>query len=504
MNQKIELLKPYEFNKEFFDDLKGDDYDSLKEDIIENGIKVDLHITKSNTILCGHQRWNIAKELGLDEVPVKIVEIDESDENKVKEYVIKDNLLRRHLVTEQKYILIATLSEVYEVGRGAKEFQGNQYTSGESPTSGHTAVEEQERDDVLVKTAKATGVSKSTVASARKYTEIIKASPELKKKKVSEVLNNYEIKDNKVVRKNTRIETNLEKINPYDSNMFHFTNNKRDLLNFNDEDESLGYKFKEVICVNVTHGENDVRYYSNYYPTVLTMCCFVDRLGKEFSLRDYARVQDFPEDFKFVGTSQEIKRQIGEAVSPKMGEYIIKKYIKGKDYVELFSGCGGFSVGAHKLGKKCLWCNDFNKYSGHSFKLNFPDTNVFIGDVKDINEKKIHKEIGYVDFIIGGPPCQGFSSAGQRLGFKGDSRNNLYLDFLRFIKEFKPKQFIMENVKEIEIHKEEIIKDFKKIGYNVKTELVNGLDIGMKQKRIRVFFIGLKMEELKEDGNKRG
>jgi ParB family chromosome partitioning protein len=114
MEIKTELLKPYKFNKEFFEDIKGTDYEGLKEDIKQNGIKVDLHITKDNTILCGHQRWEIAKEINLDTVPVKIIDIDELDEGRVKEYVIKDNLLRRQLTTEQKYNLIAMLSEVNE------------------------------------------------------------------------------------------------------------------------------------------------------------------------------------------------------------------------------------------------------------------------------------------------------------------------------------------------------------------------------------------------------
>ena len=486
MEVRTELLKPYEFNKEFFEDIKGSDYDALKEDIKQNGIKVDLHITKSNTILCGHQRWDVAREIGLKNVPVKIINIDEGDERKVKEYVIKDNLLRRQLSTEQKYILIATLSEVYDIGRGgdrqSEEFKSNKVL----PMN-----EDKQRDDVLVKTAKDTGVSHMTVARARKYKELIKKSPELKKKKTTEVLNNYEIKEEKVVRKNTRVEINLDKLNPYDKNMFHFCNNKEEFLHFDDDDEHLGYKFKDVFCIDVTHGEDDVRYYTEYYPTVLNVCTFVDPSdGKEFSLRHYAEIQNFPKDYKFVGTSQEIKRQIGEAVSPKMGEYIIKKYITGKSYIELFAGCGGFSIGAHKLKKNCLWCNDFNKYSGHTFKLNFPNTEVFIGDILDINEKKIKKEIGEVDFIMSAPPCQGFSSAGHRLGFKEDSRNQLYLEFLRFVKCFKPKQFIMENVKEIENYKEEIIKDFEEIGYKVEVEKVNGLDIGMNQKRIRVFFIG--------------
>ncbi len=395
MKKEVQQLKPYKFNKEFFEDIKGSDYDALKEDIKQNGIKVELHITKSNTILCGHQRWEIAKDIKLKDVPVRVIDIDESDENKVKEYVIKDNLLRRHLSTEQKYILIATLSEVYENPTGAdhksKEYQDARVASGS--------------EDVLTKTAKDTGVAERTVARARQYKELIKKSPELKTKKTTEVLNNYEIKEDKVIRKNTRVEINLDKLNSYDSNMFHFSR-------VYDVERK-----KNTLCIDVTHGENDIRYYKDYYPTVLNVCTFVDREGKELSLRDYARIQNFPEDYKFVGTSQEIKRQIGEAVSPKMAEYIINKYIKGKLYLELFAGCGGFSIGAHKLKKSCLWCNDFNKYSGYTFKLNLPKTEVFIGDIKDINEKKIHKEIGDVDFIMGGPPCQGFSSAGQRLGF---------------------------------------------------------------------------------------
>jgi len=473
MEIQTKKLKPYKFNKEFFEDIKGTDYDALKEDIKQNGIKVDLHITKSNTILCGHQRWEIAKELNIKTIPCKIIKIDEKDERKVKEYVIKDNLLRRHLSTEQKYILIATLSEVYEIGRGAKEFQGNQYSSGE-----HAKVASTPQEDVLTKTAKDTGVAERTVARARQYRELIKKSPELKTKKTTEVLNNYEIKEDKVVRKNTRVELNVNKLTPYDKNMFHFCN-------------YYGKTFgKDVLCVDITHGEEDIRVYKKYYPTVLNVCCFVNKDGRELSLRDYAGIQNFPEDYKFVGTSREIKRQIGEAVSPKMGEYILKKYITGKSYLELFAGCGGFSVGAHKLKKNCLWCNDFNRYSGYTFKLNFPKTEVFIGDIKEIDEKKIHKEVGEVDFIVAAPPCQGFSSAGHRLGFREDSRNDLYLDFIRFLKEFKPKQFIMENVKEIENHKEEIIKDFEEIGYQVELEKVNGLNIGMNQKRIRVFFIG--------------
>ncbi|GAH34229.1 unnamed protein product, partial [marine sediment metagenome] len=111
-------------------------------------------------------------------------------------------------------------------------------------------------------------------------------------------------------------------------------------------------------------------------------------------------------------------------------------------------------------------------------------------DIKKIDIKALHSEIGDVDFLLGGPPCQGFSTAGKKLGFKQDTRNQLYLEFIKFLSEFKPKQFIMENVPAILKHKDEIIEDFKGIGYEVIVDTVNGLDIGMKQKRTRAFFIG--------------
>ena len=120
-----------------------------KEDIRQNGIKVELHITKTNTILCGHQRWEIAKEIELKTVPCKIINIDESDKDKVKEYVIKDNLLRRQLTTEQKYNLIAMLSEVYEVGSGGDR-KSEDFKSAEVAH----LIDDKRRNDVLTKPKK--------------------------------------------------------------------------------------------------------------------------------------------------------------------------------------------------------------------------------------------------------------------------------------------------------------------------------------------------------------
>jgi len=219
---KTNLLKPYKFNKEFFEDIKGTDYDALKEDIKQNGIKVDLHITKDNTILCGHQRWEIAKEIDLKEVPVKIINIKD---NEIEEYVIKDNLLRRQLTEEQKAPLYLRLSrqEKYSNRFGQKGFSiGNE---GVGTNLDYPSVSSGKTSALIAEElyGKENRHKFKTIERGIKFAKILEKSPELKGKKVSEVLNNYEIKEDKVIRKNTRVEIELDKLNSYDSNMFYFS-----------------------------------------------------------------------------------------------------------------------------------------------------------------------------------------------------------------------------------------------------------------------------------------
>lgn len=292
----------------------------------------------------------------------------------------------------------------------------------------------------------------------------------ISKRELEEKINN--------IKKEYYEQIDLKRVCNYDANIFY-------IVPVLDKEYN-----NEIICVDKTRGETKLRIFKDYYPTITCFNNLYHPNGCEFSLREYSQIQNFPVDYKFVGNNQEIRSQIGEAVSPLMGEYIINKYIQGITYIEPFCGAGGFSQGARKLGKKCLWAIDINKYSAYSFKLNFPETEVCINDIRKVDEKEIHKKIGDIDFIIGGPPCQGFSIAGAKLSFDEDPRNKLYLDFVRVVKEFQPKQFIMENVPPILKYKDKIISDFGKIGYSVKIEKVEGLKIGMKQNRIRVFFIG--------------
>jgi site-specific DNA-methyltransferase (adenine-specific) len=177
---EVSKLKEYEFNKDFFDDLNKGDYNALKKDIEKNGIKTELHVLPDYTVICGHQRLLVAKELGLKEVPVKIVNGLGSVEQ-VKEYVIKDNLLRRQLSTEQRYVLLDALSKLYETGRGI-------YGVGRPKLEDAKVASPY---DVNEKTAQETGATARTVARAREYVKIITQTPELKTTKATIALKKY-------------------------------------------------------------------------------------------------------------------------------------------------------------------------------------------------------------------------------------------------------------------------------------------------------------------------
>lgn len=166
--------------------------------------------------------------------------------------------------------------------------------------------------------------------------------------------------------------------------------------------------------------------------------------------------------------------------------------------IDLFCGCGGFSLGFEQAGFSIkagvdLWADATNTY-----QKNFPDAKVFNCDIAEIDGKTIASQLGIkaneVDVIIGGPPCQGFSISGKRL--IEDPRNILYKSFVDIVRDVKPKVFVMENVPGLvrlfngKI-KESIESDFTALGYNVRMQLLSAERYGVPQQRKRVFFVGL-------------
>lgn len=114
--------------------------------------------------------------------------------------------------------------------------------------------------------------------------------------------------------------------------------------------------------------------------------------------------------------------------------------------VDLFCGCGGFSLGAHQAGFDVKAAFDIDPILTSSYRFNFPDTELQLRDVATITGAEIEGIVGgKVDGVFGGPPCQGFSTIGKR--DVNDPRRLLLLEFFRVVDELRPAFFVMENVR---------------------------------------------------------
>jgi DNA (cytosine-5)-methyltransferase 1 len=173
-------------------------------------------------------------------------------------------------------------------------------------------------------------------------------------------------------------------------------------------------------------------------------------------------------------------------------------------FIDLFSGCGGFSAGLEQSGMNCLAGIDHNEQAIHTFRANHSEgTIALVKDMTQFQPKELEQLISrdHVDVIVGGPPCQGFSSARQFSGSNSgqrlveDPRRDLYRYFLQFVNHFRPKVFVMENVLGIKkmqngVYFTAIQNEARKIGYRVVPIEVNTWEYGVPQKRIRQLFIG--------------
>jgi DNA (cytosine-5)-methyltransferase 1 len=165
--------------------------------------------------------------------------------------------------------------------------------------------------------------------------------------------------------------------------------------------------------------------------------------------------------------------------------------------VDLFSGAGGLTYGFVECGYKILFGVEHDFHASQTYRSNFkhPMMNV---DIQTLDADALVKEYGKADIVFGGPPCQGFSMAGKR--DNKDPRNSLFMDYLRFVKSFEPKYFVMENVPGIltmktqngEFVKDIIVSECRAIGYNIKWKKLYAPDYGVPQKRRRVIFLGWK------------
>ena len=156
--------------------------------------------------------------------------------------------------------------------------------------------------------------------------------------------------------------------------------------------------------------------------------------------------------------------------------------------LSLFSGCGGLDMGFEKAGFNIPVANEFDKTIWDTYKINHPNTKLIEGDIRNVNKYDIEWYFdGEIDGVIGGPPCQSWSIAGARRGIE-DERGKLFFDYIRIIKEIRPKFFLAENVKGMLARKhseyvKEFLNLFDEIGYNVTLTKVNAKNYGVAQER---------------------
>ncbi len=175
----------------------------------------------------------------------------------------------------------------------------------------------------------------------------------------------------------------------------------------------------------------------------------------------------------------------------------MKSQTKSFAFIDLFSGCGGLSYGLEMAGHRCLLGVDANKEAIETFAANHHDAQVYLGDIKKLSDKKLRALIKNrtVDMVVGGPPCQGFSTVGK--GLVGDDRNKLFKEFVRIVKITKPKVILFENVTGMVAKKNEgilkqIFAHFEKLGYNMDARVLSAEEFGVPEKRRRAIIMGVK------------
>jgi DNA (cytosine-5)-methyltransferase 1 len=167
------------------------------------------------------------------------------------------------------------------------------------------------------------------------------------------------------------------------------------------------------------------------------------------------------------------------------------------DFIDLFAGIGGIKLGFEKNGFTSVFSNDFDAYCKTTFDHNFSEnfkanTELYLRDILDVPSEIFPK----FDLLTGGFPCQPFSIAGYRKGFKDKGRGDLFYAIIRILNDRKPKAFLLENVKNLKTHDKGntlklIYEELENLGYYIKDAVLNTMEYGnLPQNRERIYIVG--------------
>ena len=218
------------------------------------------------------------------------------------------------------------------------------------------------------------------------------------------------------------------------------------------------------------------------------------------SQREAARLQSFPDSFVFHGNRAAINQQIGNAVPPLLAYQIASLFPERGQFVDLFSGAGGLALGFVWAGWQPLVANEIEESYLKTYQENI-DRSVVLGDIRDssvfeavINVCEQRRDPHLPLLVLGGPPCQGFSTAGNRRSMD-DKRNWLFQQYRKVLQRIGPSGFIFENVtgilnmeggKVFEMVRRELLKETDSLSvWKLRAE-----EYGIPQRRTRVILVG--------------
>ena len=163
--------------------------------------------------------------------------------------------------------------------------------------------------------------------------------------------------------------------------------------------------------------------------------------------------------------------------------------------IDLFAGVGGLSYGFSRREEfRIVMANEIEKDISIAYTLNHPDVKMVNLDIKDLTEEVLKSTVGEqtIDIVIGGPPCQSYSTLGKR---RMDDRANLFVQYKRLLSVIRPRAFVFENVTGILSMDggrlfQNVRREFEELGYQLKYKVLNALDYGVPQIRERVILVG--------------
>ena len=163
-------------------------------------------------------------------------------------------------------------------------------------------------------------------------------------------------------------------------------------------------------------------------------------------------------------------------------------------FIDLFAGIGGFRIALQNLGGKCVYSSEFDAKAQESYLANYGE--MPFGDITKESTKSYIPQ--HFDILCGGFPCQAFSLAGHRLGFKDETRGTLFFEIEAILRKHQPRAFFLENVKGLAIHDKgrtlkTILGHLDDAGYDVvPPRILNAMDFGVPQHRERIYIIGFR------------